>query len=83
MLVVPQEYSLEFQARLVSALAVIHNFIRIHDPGDIEEDSEDEGEDTSYTNTQINERNLPADERGRAGERRERIAHAMWKDYKK
>lgn len=31
--VTPQEYSLEFQAQLVPALAVIHNFICIHDPG--------------------------------------------------
>jgi hypothetical protein len=39
-----QEYPLKNQAHLVSALAVVHNFIRIHDPNDIPlaEDEEDQ-----------------------------------------
>ena len=39
-LLVAQEYNLKTQAQLIPALAVIHNFIRIHDPGDLPE-SED------------------------------------------
>ena len=33
-LITAQEYYLEDQARLVSALAVVHNFIHLHDPND-------------------------------------------------
>lgn len=91
MLIIPQEYSLEFQARLVSALAVIHNFFRIHDPGDAHyiDDDGDEGE-SNTTITQMNDEDaedseevdLHADERGRAADHREKIARRMWRDYR-
>ncbi len=40
------EYAFAVQAKLVHALAVVHNFIQIHDPDDIdtEEDKEDDEE---------------------------------------
>ena len=93
MLVVPQEYSLEHQARLVSALAVIHNFIRIHDPRDNDYIDEDEGVVATENTTQKDEGSdmesgsgsegdYPAGERGRAAERREQITRRMWRDYK-
>jgi hypothetical protein len=37
-LVVAQEYSLNFQSRLISALDVLHNFILIHDPDNLPTD---------------------------------------------
>jgi hypothetical protein len=92
-LVVPQEYSLEHQARLVSALVVIHNFICIHDLRDNDYIDEDKGVVAMENTTQKDEGsdvglglglegNYPAGERGRAAERREQIAHRMWRDYK-
>lgn len=31
------EYSLEKQAKIILAICVLHNFIRVHDPEDIDE----------------------------------------------
>src|ERR1700722_4464757 len=39
-LVVAQEYDLPTQAQLVSALAVVHNFIYIYNPEDLPEDED-------------------------------------------
>jgi hypothetical protein len=78
-----QEYSLDDQARLVSALAVIHNFIRIYDPND--EAQALDGDDVNQTrdkNPKLDECVGPADERGRATERRDKIARAMWRQYR-
>jgi hypothetical protein len=78
-----QEYPMADQARIVSAVAVVHNFIRTYDPKDtifIEENvdkgqrdapKKDPGENMAYK-----------DERGRAAERRDEIARAMWRKYK-
>jgi hypothetical protein len=83
-LVVPQEYPLRSQAQLVSALAVVHNFIRIHDLDDFpeEEDEEDEGreEDRDIGTLQGN---ITTNEHERAVERRDEIAQAMWADYER
>lgn len=67
------------------ALAVIHNFICIHDSGDNEYiEDEDKDEEIQNTMPQVNEgRGHPADKRGRAAERREQITHAMWRDYRR
>ena len=81
---------MEDQARLVSALAVVHNFIRVHDPNYliIEASSNGKGNDTEDAEDQDtvlrrDEQVIPAEEQGRAAERRDRIARAMWRDYKK
>ena len=70
----------------MSALAVIHNFIRIHDPSDISLD-EDEDEDFQQTDGQADQADQSgrldqADERGYAADRRDQIARAMWRDYR-
>lgn len=89
------EYSVHMQAKLIAALAVLHNFIRINDPDD----------DANPLNTSSIRRGEPMDayqergigddrddgndfggvitraEQGRAKERRDRIAEQMWKDY--
>ena len=82
-LVIAQEYNVETQAQLVSALSVVHNFIRIHDPDDLPEN--DEEEDHSQLNVDIGrlQHTIGADERGRAAERRDTIAKAMWADYER
>jgi hypothetical protein len=77
-LVTAQEYSLEDQARLVSALAVVHNFIRLHDPND----NDFEEDFSQQSRGRISRGKEPKDEEGHAAERRERIALAMWRDYK-
>jgi hypothetical protein len=68
----------------VPALAVIPNFIRIHDPSDV---SLDEDEDVQHRDGQADQADLSgppdqADERGYAADRRDQIARAMWRDYK-
>ena len=80
-LTIPQEYDLDTQAQIVCALAVVHNFMKIHDPDDrlfkennLELDS-DEG-DTIAT-----QRDGSRVERAQVAARRETIAQAMWKDY--
>ena len=40
-LAMAQEYSLKMQAQLVSGLAVLHNFIQIHDPNDARYEAKD------------------------------------------
>lgn len=81
-LIVPQEYPIRTQAQLVSALAVVHNFIRIHDPEDIPEDEEEDrqgrGDDVGTL-----QGHAVQDDRGRATQRRDAIAQAMWDDYER
>jgi hypothetical protein len=76
-----QEYPLKDQAHLVSALAVVHNFIRIHDPNDIPLAEDEEDQQANGQADQANQTH-PVDKRGRAAERRDRIARAMWRDYR-
>jgi len=79
--VVAQEYELQTQAQIVSALSVVHNFIRIYDPQDV-----DDGGDESYNVDDANpgnlQENITAAERSRATDRRDNIAKAMWADYR-
>ncbi|KAH9012948.1 hypothetical protein EDB83DRAFT_2233525, partial [Lactarius deliciosus] len=76
-LAIAQEYPLRTQVQLVSALAVLHNFIHIYDPNDVTYDAEDR-----QANTDEPERGAVArDEQRRANDRRERIAKCMWDDY--
>ncbi|KAF8480170.1 hypothetical protein DFH94DRAFT_630753 [Russula ochroleuca] len=84
----PQEYLLDDQVCLVSALAVIHNFIRVYNLNDIAKDLDDsEGNQTPGEN----ERQEPqdehvrptlADKQGHAAECRDQITCAMWRDYR-
>ena len=91
-LVIAQEYSPEIQSRLICALAVLHNFIRVYDPSDTFEDTEIETESSAGVNresAQAERRTATLadwavgnEERNRASERRESIALAMWADYR-
>lgn len=80
-LLLPQEYPIETQVQLVSALVVVHNFIRLFDPRDKELNEKDiprESSDNTMTDTEYMG---SADDRGNASRRREEIAQAMWRDY--
>jgi len=84
-LLLPPEYVLNIQARIPSALSVIHNFITIHDPGESELDKADEADigfgagDTGVVGTELGAGGPGA--QGDAGNLRDNIAEAMWVDY--
>jgi hypothetical protein len=71
---------MHIQARIPPALGTIHNFIRIHDPGEID--------DFTYEDN-INDRQAgvlalgPANvtERTQAASKHDQIAQDMWEDY--
>jgi hypothetical protein len=78
---------------MASALAVVHNFICIYDPKDSafledSKDNNDKGQGRTQAkdsdeNTATASATTPADECGRAAERREQIAKALWRSYKR
>jgi hypothetical protein len=82
-LIVPQEYEIEIQAQLVSALSVVHNFIRVHDPHDLIGSDDDDEDQPEVLRDGSLQRNITAAERIRATARRDKIAEAMWADYVK
>lgn len=77
------EYNLDTQTLLISAVCVLHNFIRIHDPGDLD------GADINAELERRAPRRSPEDfgrsiivaERTRASQKRDEIAKAMWAQY--
>ena len=81
-MVASPEYSLQTQSKIVHALCVTHNFIRIHDPNDydgaiLEElaRAETAPEASDFGGS------ITTAERDAAAARRDRIAKAMWEDY--
>ena len=85
-LLLAPEYDLDIQARIPAAAAVLHNFIRIHDPteqNDIEfQDAEDDN-DTNDRDIQAGDQ-MNADNNEDGNEhnvRRDNIAIAMWNQY--
>jgi len=81
----PPEYSMAIQARLPAALCALHNFIHRHNPdlfdrlydGQI---LEHDGIDDVALG-ELGDGPADAAERGRADQRRDAIASAMWEDY--
>jgi hypothetical protein len=71
------------QARIPPALCAIHNFIRIHDPTEIEESDDEDIDDCDPNQSRSDLAEGPADreERQRATEYRDNIAATMWEDY--
>jgi hypothetical protein len=70
-----------WQARLPAAFAAIHNFIRDHDPLDIETDDELFDLDPGACTGELADGLPRAAERGCANSRREDIAQQMWAQY--
>jgi hypothetical protein len=79
-LLLAQEYSFTTQARIIPALAALHNFIITHDPSEIslQEVETEMNEDNGWGAHQAA---IPREERSRAVERRDGIALAMWEEY--
>jgi hypothetical protein len=82
-LVHPPEYSMSTQARIPPALCAVHNFIRVHDPTEIEEFVDEDVIDLDPGEARGDLAEGPADraERQQATEDRDKIAAAMWGDY--
>jgi hypothetical protein len=80
-LLLAPEYSLEIQARIPAALTAIHNFIRTYNADD-DDPLVMNGDNTSHND--FNEDSGPTFARNRddVDERRDRIAQAMWDDYR-
>jgi hypothetical protein len=80
-LVYPAEISMDFQARIPAALAAIHNFIRIHDPNDLEGFLEADDAERGFFAGELAEGQTRTAEKRRANTRRDRIAAEMWEQY--
>ena len=78
------DYPIATQAKLVPALCALHNFIRIYDPADEMEITEEEiegfitSEEPAIGSLQ---NGIPAAETARSNERRELISKEMWDSY--
>jgi hypothetical protein len=73
------EYPLAAQAQLVPALAVLHNFIWVHDPTDLPKD--DDGQERVQGTADDRQFPHATDVRDAAARFREEIALRMWQDY--
>ena len=80
-LLLAPEYCMEVQAHIPPALCAIHNFIRIHDPHDIEEFADIEGHNVDVESGALAEHAVTQEEKGRASAKRDAIASQMWDDY--
>jgi hypothetical protein len=80
-LVVAQEYSLDRQSQLISALSVLHNFILANNPNDTPDGIETQDNVTNALSASQEECVVTNVERARAAKRRDKIAYDMWRDY--
>ena len=82
LMVAAPEYPVQTQAKLVPALCVLHNFIRTHDPEDLDLVDSAEVECRSPQRQPQDFRvTVDAAERREANDRRDKIAQAMWTQY--
>jgi hypothetical protein len=79
-------YPMTMQARLIPALCALHNFIRIHDPSDDMDITQEEIDEMLEDERPSVEGNLQtgvtAVETERASRWREQIAQSMWVQYR-
>jgi hypothetical protein len=85
-LVHPPEFDMDVQARILPALATIHNLILKHDPQDAAELDDNNGDPlpgqrASEDYGQLGEGPASDAEKAEATAQRDRIAQAMWDDY--
>lgn len=86
------EFDLRTQAKIVAALAVLFNFIRIHDPDDINTEQFRARADRAHRTPRDDVYEVPAREelggyisaveKDEADKRRDDIAERMWVDYR-
>lgn len=79
------EYLLKKQAKMVLALCVLHNFICVHDPQDLDgatlEDLNNYRQQSHTPTTDDYSTHISHEERDRANDFRDRIAKQMWEQY--
>lgn len=84
-LVIPPEYDLQIQTHIPPALCALHNFIRRHDPSDINDfpDATDNPADRADGSGigELATSAVSARERASAGNKRDQIAQDMWNSY--
>lgn len=83
-LILPPEYDMGIQVRVPAALCALHNFIRRHDPSDVEDFSDADVMPGSHAATRIGDlatRAINGAERERAHLKRDQIAKEMWDSY--
>jgi hypothetical protein len=81
-LVVAQEYSLDRQSQLISALGMLHNFILLHDPDDILKDFETTEDDADNIQSSYQDA-VSNTEQARAAARQDKIAQDLWQDFER
>jgi hypothetical protein len=80
-LVYPAEIHIDYQARIPAALAAIHNFIRIHDPDELEGFAEADDDEQGFFAGELAVGQTRTAEKRRANTRRDEIAAEMWEQY--
>lgn len=80
-LVYPAEINMDYQAAIPAALAAIHNFIRIHDPDEIEGFAESDDQERGFVGGDLASGQTRPAEKRRANTRRDKIAADMWAQY--
>ena len=65
----PAEISMDYQARIPAALAAIHNFIRIHDPEELEGFAEADDVERGFFAGELAEGQTRTAEKRRANEK--------------
>lgn len=81
LLSIAPEYSVATQARIVPALCVVHNFIRVHDPSDLPDISDDEEPEVSPPDGGLRGGFVSNAARERAIAQRDAIAEAMFAHF--
>jgi hypothetical protein len=78
------EFPIEIQGRLTSAICIVHNFIQIHDPEDLSDsDEEDYYLVAPSIPSTTGNGTISLQERNEAAKRRNDIANAMWIQYQR
>lgn len=73
---------MDYQARIPAALAAIHNFIRVHDPDELEGFVDADDIEPGFFAGELAEGQTRTAEKRRANTRRDGIAAEMWEQYK-
>jgi hypothetical protein len=72
---------MDYQARIPAALAAIHNFIRMHDPDDLQDFAESEDLEPGFVAGELAAGQTRPAEKRQSNARRDAIAAAMWAQY--
>lgn len=80
-MVAAPEYDLITQRKIILALCVLHNFIRIHNPTENLGQEEEITRRVPRRNPEDFGQTISSQEKARANSKRDSIAKAMWQQY--